>query len=220
VVLSQDPPPGEQLKEGGTFTLVVSLGPTPVGVPDLTGMSDGQAGEALAAQGLAVGTVTEVHDEAVPAHFVISWEPAGQEIPKGNPVNLVVSKGPAPRVVPEVGGSFDNAAAALAGVQLDAQKEEVFSDTVPAGEVVGTVPGAGTSVERNSVVTVQVSKGPDLVTVPSIAGLKLDEAIAAIEAAGLAPGQLYGPARGKPISTNPGEGAQVKRGSAVDIYLG
>lgn len=220
VVLSQDPPPGEELKEGATFTLVVSLGPTPVGVPDLTAMSDGQAGEALAAQGLVVGTVTEVHDEAVPAHFVISWEPAGQEIPKGNPVNLVVSKGPAPRVVPEVGGSYDNAVAALAGVQLNAAKEEVFSDTVPAGEVVGTVPGAGASVERDDVVTVQVSKGPDLVAVPSVEGLKLDEAIAAIEAAGLSPGQLYGPARGKPISTNPGEGAQVKRGSAVDIYLG
>ncbi len=220
VVLSQDPPPGEQLKEGGTLTVVVSLGPTPVGVPDLTGMSDGQAGEALAAQGLVVGTVTEVNDEAVPAHFVISWEPAGQEIPKGNPVNLVVSKGPAPRVVPEVGGSYDNAAAALAGVQLKAQKEEVFSDTVPAGEVVGTVPAAGASVERDDVVTVQVSKGPDLVAVPSISGLSLQEAIGAIEAAGLTPGQLYGPARGTPISTNPGEGAQVKRGSAVDIYLG
>jgi eukaryotic-like serine/threonine-protein kinase len=220
VVLSQDPPPGEQLKEGGTFTLVVSLGPTPVGVPDLTGLSDGQAGEALAAQGLVVGTVTEVNDEVVPAHFVISWEPAGQEIPKGNPVNLVVSKGPAARVVPEVGGSYDNAAAALAGVQLKATPEEVFSDTVPAGEVVGTVPGAGESIERDAVVTVQVSKGPDLVGVPSVSGLSLQEAIGGIESAGLTPGQLYGPARGTPISTNPAEGAQVKRGSAVDIYLG
>ena len=54
----------------------------------------------------------------------------------------------------------------------------------------------------------------------SISGLSLQEAIGAIEAAGLTPGQLYGPARGTPISTNPGEGAQVKRGSAVDIYLG
>ncbi|RPI07373.1 MAG: PASTA domain-containing protein, partial [Actinobacteria bacterium] len=217
---SQDPPPGEQLKEGGTFKLVVSLGPTPVGVPDLTGLSDGQAGEALAAQGLVVGTVTEVNDEVVPAHFVISWEPAGQEIPKGNPVNLVVSKGPAPRVVPEVGGSYDNAAAALAGVQLKATPEEVFSDTVPAGEVVGTVPGAGESIERDAVFTVQVAKGPDLVGLPSVSGLSLQEAIGAIESAGLTPGQLYGPARGTPISTNPAEGAQVKRGSAVDIYLG
>ena len=111
-------------------------------------MSDGQAGEALAAQGLVVGTVTEVHDEAVPAHFVISWEPAGQEIPKGNPVNLVVSKGPAPRVVPEVGGSYDNAVAALAGVQLKAAKEEVFSDTVPGGR--GRRHRAGRGSERRA----------------------------------------------------------------------
>jgi serine/threonine-protein kinase len=123
-------------------------------------------------------------------------------------------------VVPNVSGTYDNAAAALAGVQLKATPEEVFSDTVPAGEVVGTVPSAGESVPRDSVVTVQVSKGPDLVAVPAVAGLSLQEAIGAIEAAGLTPGQLYGPARGNPISTNPGEGAQVKRGSAVDIYLG
>jgi beta-lactam-binding protein with PASTA domain len=31
---------------------------------------------------------------------------------------------------------------------------------------------------------------------------------------------VYGPAKGRPISTNPGEGSMVPRGSAVDIYLG
>ena len=105
--------------------------------------------------------------------------------------------------MPQVGGSYDNAAAALAGVQLQAQKEEVFSDTVPAGEVVGTVPGAGASVERDDVVTVQVSKGPDLVAVPSISGLSLQEAIGAIEAAGLTPGQLYGPGAERPSPRTP-----------------
>ncbi len=65
-----------------------------------------------------------------------------------------------------------------------------------------------------------VSKGPDLVAVPSIGRKKLDDAIAILEQAGLSAGQVYGPAKGRPISTNPGEGTMVKRGSAVDIYLG
>ncbi len=220
-VIGQDPEPGSKLKEGATFSLIVSLGPTPVPIPDLTGMSDGQAGEALTNVGLVVVTpVTEAFDENVPEHFVVSWDPAGKEIPKGSPVNLVVSKGPAPRQVPQVSGSFDDAKAALAGVQLKAKQVDVFSDDVPAGQVVSTEPGAGASAARGSTVVVNVSKGPDLVAIPSIKNKKLEDAIAILENAGLQAGQVYGPAKGKPISTNPGEGAKVKRGSAVDIYLG
>jgi len=219
-IISQDPTQGDKLKEGATFAIVVSLGPTPVQVPDMSGMSDGQAGDALKAQGLAVGTVTEANDETIPEHFVISWDPNGTTIPKGSPVNLVISKGPAPRQVPQVSGSFADAKAALASVQLKAKQVEVFSDDVPAGQVVSTDPPAGTSVPRDGVVTVNVSKGPDLVVVPSVQHKKLDDAIAILENAGLNAGQVYGPAKGRPISTNPPEGSQVKRGSAVDIYLG
>ena len=62
---------------------------------------------------VAVAPVTEAYDENVPAHFVISWDPKGTELPKGSSVNLVVSKGPAPRQVPEISGSFADAKAAL-----------------------------------------------------------------------------------------------------------
>ncbi len=135
-------------------------------------------------------------------------------------MNLVVSKGPAPRQVPQISGSFADAKAALAGVQLKAKEVDVFSDTVPAGQVVSTQPAAGGTAARGSTVVVNVSKGPDLVAVPPITSKKLDGAIATLESAGLSAGQVYGPAKGKPISTNPGEGTMVKRGSAVDIYLG
>ena len=148
-VIRQDPPPGSKLKEGATLALVVSRGPTPVAIPDLTGMSDGQAGEALKNAGLvAVTPVTEAFDENVPAHFVVSWDPKGTELPKGSSVNLVVSKGPAPRQVPQISGSFADAKAALANVQLKAKQVDVFSDTVPAGQVVSTQPAAGASAPR------------------------------------------------------------------------
>ena len=220
-VIGQDPAAGSKLKEGATFALVVSRGPTPVAIPDLTGMSDGQAGEALKSAGLvAVTPVTEAFDENVPAHFIVSWDPKGTELPKGSSVNLVVSKGPAPRQVPPISGSFADAKAALADVQLKAKQADVFSDTVPAGQVVSTQPAAGESAPRGATVTVNVSKGPDLIAVPAIGHKKLDDAIAILENAGLQAGQVYGPAKGRPISTNPGEGSMVPRGSAVDIYLG
>ena len=42
-----------------------------------------------------------------------------------------------------------------------ARGPDEFSDTSPAGLVVGTNPPAGTAVERDTVTVVTVSKGPD-----------------------------------------------------------
>ena len=196
--------------------------PTPVAVPDLTGMSDGQAGEALTNAGLVVvAPVTEAFDENVPAHFVVSWDPTGKEHPKGSPVNLVVSKGPAPRQVPQVSGSFADAKAALAGVQLKAKQVDVFSDTVPAGQVVSTQPASGASAPRGSDGHGERLEGSRSRGGP---GDRTQEARRRDRdprgrGAGK-PARSYGPAKGRPISTNPGEGSMVPRGSAVDIYLG
>ena len=98
-------------------------------------------------------------------------------------------------------------------------KVEEFSDTVPAGAVIGLRPGEGTKAPRDSNVEVVVSRGPDLVAVPSVKGTDLEGAVAALEAAGLQAGDVFGPANGKPFDTDPPAGTKVKRGTAVDIYL-
>ena len=64
-----------------------------------------------------------------------------------------------------------------------------------------------------------VSKGPDVVKVPDVRGMSLDEAVAAIEGAGLVVGEAFGPATGDPFLTTPGAGTEVRRGTSVDIYL-
>jgi beta-lactam-binding protein with PASTA domain len=132
-----------------------------------------------------------------------------------------VSGGPAPRTVPgDLGdGTYEGAVAALQGVQLKASKVEVFSDTAPVGRVVGTDPGAGAKVPRDSTVQVQVSKGPDVVAVPTVKGKTLAQANAALEGAGLVPGNVFGPSKGQPFTTEPEAGTKVKRGTKVDIYL-
>jgi serine/threonine-protein kinase len=72
---------------------------------------------------------------------------------------------------------------------------------------------------RDSEVEVVVSKGPDLVKVPSVDGMSLEEAVQALEGAGLVVGDAFGPAKGDPFLTDPPAGTEVRRGATVDIYL-
>ena len=222
-VLSTKPPAGEQLDEGDTLTLVVSLGNTLAPVPtDLVGKTLEEATQILTDAGGFTPDVTEVESEDVPVGTVISLgEDVPQELPKGSAVPLVVSKGPAPREIPAglAGKTFDEAKAALEGVQLKAKKVEAFSDDVEKGRVIRTEPGEGQTAPRDSEVSVVVSKGPDVVEVPRVRGLSLKEAVAAIEAAGLDVGEVFGPADGEPFLTTPEAGAKVRRGTTVNIYL-
>jgi serine/threonine-protein kinase len=221
-VLSTKPLPGEELDEGETLTLVVSLGNTLAPVPtDLAGMPLEEARQVLADTGGFTADVTEEQSEDVAEGVVIRvGADVPAELPKGDPVAIVVSSGPAPRTVPTglEDGTFEAAQTALAEVQLKAKKVEEFSDDVEKGLVI-RVEGAGEKVPRDSEVNVVVSKGPDLVKVPSVDGLSLEEAVAAIEKAGLVVGDAFGPANGDPFLTTPPAGTQVRRGTTVDIYL-
>ncbi len=66
----------------------------------------------------------------------------------------------------------------------------VHSNGIPRGEVVRTVPAIGARAHRGSLVTLIPSLGPVLVRVPSVTGLKLADAEAALRRAGLTPGKV------------------------------
>lgn len=83
-------------KKGTTVRLTVSKGPQPVAIPDLTGRTEQEAMDALAGVGHTVGAVTKQHDDRVAATRVVNWSLKGTEPPRGTPVDLVVSLGPAP----------------------------------------------------------------------------------------------------------------------------
>ena len=94
--------------------------------------------------------------------------------------------GGVPRVlVPGVVGlNVGQAKANLKDSRLEAEVERT-RDKAPAGEVIDQSPQGGSRVERGSSVTLTVSRGPALVTVPEVVGLALDEAKAELEDAGL-----------------------------------
>jgi len=98
-VISQNPPAGAWEPYGSAVSFVVSSGLCMVTVPNVVGLTQAAAEQAFSNAGLVVLSVTEQYSSTVAAGFVISEDPeAGTEVPAGNYMGLVVSKGPAPPI--------------------------------------------------------------------------------------------------------------------------
>ena len=219
-VISQAPSAGAFLDDGGTVRLVVSRGPPPVVIPDVAGQPEEQATLTLAGAGFAVDPRHDF-DENVPAGIAIRTDPAANEkhAPEST-IALVVSDGPRPVAVPDTSGkSYDAAVAALQAKRFSATRVDDFSETVPAGNVVGTDPAAGQPAPRDSQVVVHVSKGPQPVAVPNVVNMSVEQASQTLQTSGLdADVQNFAPGR-TVKSQNPPAGTQVNRGSKVTLAL-
>ena len=83
-----------------------------------------------------------------------------------------------------------DAQAAAQSAEVAVVFEREFSEDVPAGQVIRTVPAPGDRVLRDGVVTAWVSRGPERFAVPNVAGKKLEDARAAIQSASLQVGEV------------------------------
>jgi eukaryotic-like serine/threonine-protein kinase len=227
-VVGQSPTAGESLAEGGTLQLTISLGPTLVAVPDLVGVPEADARSSVDAAGLRIGGVTTANDEEVPAGSVVvaaatagadTSDPDGR-LPKGTPLELTVSTGPAPRAVPDglAGLPLADARARLSAVGLGVDVEGRYDDDAAAGTVVEVGSSAGTMVPRGTDVRLVVSRGPAPVPVPDVAGRSGTAAAAALEAAGFPVSGIEGPPSGRVLATDPPAGERHQRGTAVRVF--
>ena len=186
-VLSMQPPGGTRLEAGETVVLVVSLGPARLPVPDdLVGGSVEEAGRRLEAAGLAMGTVSSEKDEAVAVGLVLSVITVDEMLPQGSEVDLVVSGGPLPRVVPEglVGLMPADVVAELIALRLAPTMGEEHDEWIAAGRVSRVEPVGGTRIQVNDDVRVVVSLGAEPRPVPSLQGLSLVAAESRLAASG------------------------------------
>jgi serine/threonine-protein kinase len=208
------------LKEGKSVTLVVSKGPPPTPVPDLTELTEAKAKAEIEKVGHVVGEVAKPYDETVPAGIVMSWTGKGESPPKGAKVDLTVSAGPAPRTVPTLSGrTYEQAVAALEAVGLKAARnpDQYNNDDDTKGKVILASPTQGATAKRGDVVTVTVSAGrPE---VPSLSGLTVEQAEAKLATVGLKLDGKYGPGGGKVFLHTPGAGSKVAPGSSVDVFI-
>jgi eukaryotic-like serine/threonine-protein kinase len=222
-VVTTDPGPGADVRNGSTVVVAVSLGPEIRTMPSVVGVARDAATEALTGAGLRVGGVEEAYDQEVPEGQVVSQSvPPEEQVRAGTPVDLVVSLGREPVEVPDVTGQpREEAAAALeaAGLTL-AVGEEVYDEAVPAGAVVRQDPGPGRAL-RGDAVTVVVSLGPPLVEVPLVRGEQLDVARTILEEAGfvVAVEEVLGAFFGTVRDQVPAAEEQAPRGSTVTLTV-
>ena len=100
-IMAQDPPANELVDEGSTVVLSIVIGRQLVTIPDLTNMTEAQAGAALATAGLQLGERTTASDPLVPAGAIIRQQPRPTtQVAAGTPVDYVVSTGPEPSPSP------------------------------------------------------------------------------------------------------------------------
>ena len=226
-VISQNPIAGTLVVENSSVSLVVSSGPVPVLVPDLTGQQQSVAESTITAAGLTVGDITTASSNSISAGNVISHNPdSGIFVDAGSSVNLVVSSGPALVAVPDVVGQSQSSAEAVivaAGLSNGSVSSN-SSNSVAVGNVISQDPTAGTSVNPSSAVSLVISTGPASVIVPDVVGLSQVNAQNAITAAGLTYSDattIYSDtvAAGNVISQTPDSGSSVVLGSNVSLVL-
>jgi beta-lactam-binding protein with PASTA domain/serine/threonine protein kinase len=102
--------------------------------------------------------------------------------------------------------------------------DTAYSETVQAGNVISTDPGAGENVEKNGIVTVVVSRGPERHNVPKLDGMSEEDARAAIESASLKVGKVEyhynnDVPEGDVVSYKPASGAALKRDAPVRLVV-
>jgi serine/threonine-protein kinase len=199
-------------------TNVLGSGPTSHAVPSLTGANQATAARLLSRAELQSRFTATASEDVAPG-IVVSWAPSQGLQRQGTVVTVVLSTGPTPRVVPDLtGGSYSDAAARLQGVRLVPARQNAFSDTVAQGNVISTTPGPGTSVGRDSTVTLVVSAGPDMVSVPDVLGANAAGATRSLQDAGLKVANVFGFSSGRVFFTSPPAGSRVRRGSSVNLY--
>ena len=186
-VLDMQPPAGTRLAAGETVVLEVSLGSERQSIPPgLVGVSLSEASRLLVDAGLVTGEVTRVNNEDVVAGVVLEVLRSGDTVPRGDAVDLLVSDGPLPRVVPQglVGMMPADVVAELIALRLAPTMGEEHDEWVAAGRVSRVEPAAGTRVVVGDDVRVVISLGAAERAVPALEGLSLAAAESRLQVSG------------------------------------
>ncbi len=147
---------------------------------------------------------------------------AGVRQDKGATVDIRVSTGPPKVEVPSVKGrSRDDAISAITAAKLKYKVLEVFSKET-ADTVIAQSPEAGRMVTQGSIVHINVSKGLQPLTVPSVVGQLYDTAAGELQGLGFAVARRN-VASGQPkdtvIDQQPKGSSSAARGSTVILYV-
>lgn len=206
----------------------VTAGTTGVSVPDVRGDSVAAARTAITGAGLKVSGVSDQTSNTVTKGQVISTSPSyGQTEPKGTPVTIIESSGPATKMVnvPSVVNMTRGAAIAkLTDAGFKVKVETTSSAGYAPNTVVNQSPLGDTPAKAGSTVTISVTARQ--LKVPNVINLTAQAAQTTLQSPpynymvttvqGAGPG---GYAVGTVYATSPGVGSALGPGSPITIYV-
>jgi len=196
-----------------------------VTVPELVGLPDQEARSRLEEVGLEHGVRSAVSHPDAPEGAVLAQSPIpGQQVRPGAPVEVTLSRGPEMHTIPDVSGL----SARQASIVLDRLGFRVTSreanHSIEAGRAYGSEPGPGTELTVPSDVTLLVSKGSPLTTVPDLSGRHIDDALELLAESGLSLGAIsFDPlsfdAPGRIVGQYPPGGYGLREGDPVEVRV-
>ncbi|MBM6990902.1 MAG: Stk1 family PASTA domain-containing Ser/Thr kinase [Mobilibacterium timonense] len=197
-------------------------------VPDLSNMTYAEAKAAAEDAGFKIEKGSSVYSDSVTKNHVADQDPgAGTEAKRGRTITVNLSKGSKDGTVPNVVGmNYDEVEKYLKkyGYKLGVVKEQ--TSTQAAGTILSQDPEGGADASKGSRVNIVISdgKGKEKATVPSVTGMSLAQAKAAIANAGFTVGNItydesnvYG--NGYVMWQQYAANTQLDKGTTIDIEV-
>ncbi|MGH9107378.1 MAG: Stk1 family PASTA domain-containing Ser/Thr kinase [Acidimicrobiales bacterium] len=228
-VIGTSPAAGANVPPKDPITLHVSSGAPFAAVPAVTHQSCGTAATTLRSKKFLPKDQPQ-NNNTVAAGLVIATKPSGgQRARLGSPVTVYCSAGQKTTVIPNLQGLDEAQAGAKlqqAHLRPAATVNTVASTTIKAGFVAYTSPSGGSREPWGTPVTLYVSGGPEMTTVPpDLVGETSQQAERELKAANLGWDlqleTVHNPAQsGDVVATKPKPGAGVREHVAVLLFVG
>lgn len=155
VVISTDPPAGQEVGEKTTISVLVSTGQELSLMPDLAGLTEQDAILAITNAKLVLGTITQSDSPTIAKNLVISSEPAAnQQITAGTVVNLVLSTGSVlvPNIVNlEISDARSQLTSPAVGYIVETQVDPTCTGTAGTAVIAQSIP-AGIQPQKQTIV--------------------------------------------------------------------
>ena len=226
-VFDQRPAEGERISPNSTVRIWISTGSGDIRVKSVVGMDQNAA--IIALQGAGFKVFPKPANNDAKAGTVFKQDPLGngnETAPRGSTVTIWVSKGPAPIPVPDVvGGLYNTVYYQLKGQGFKVAKQPDTTSGDPKGTVTAQNPVANTPEPPGTTITLSVSTGSQLVTVPDVQSFDAATAESTLTSQGFSYNAVpqdttNSDENGIVIKQTPPGNKQASAGSTVTIYVG
>lgn len=193
-------------------------------VPDLLGMTEDEAAEALKKQNLGYKVIgTESSSKYAEGQVCNQSPKSGKKVTENSTIKITISSGEGSKSIPNVIGATE--ADATNSLQAAGYKVNVsygHSATVAAGQVISQSPDSSQKGQAGDTITISVSQGPDEIDMPNVVGSTKDAAVAELQSKGFTVTineEDKPEAAGTVVGQNPVAGTKLSSGSAVIIAI-